>query len=90
VATATRRRSARRPARRRWPTVEALLAARLRSARPGAGRRAVILGWLACIGEAVEPRPPALDSWARERWAESRKEELRRQLDVIRVLRDGP
>src|SRR4051794_16118819 len=75
MEAATRRRArGRRATERRWPTAEALLASRLRSARPGGGRRAVILGWLGCIGEAVRPGPPALDSWARERWEELRKE----------------
>jgi hypothetical protein len=89
MTTWARRRTAGRTARR-WPTVEALLAARLRAASKGAGRRAVILGWLGCIGQKVEPRPPALDSPARDRWESARLGELHRQIDVLRILRPRP
>jgi hypothetical protein len=61
--------------------------ARLVRARPGLARRRIIVGLVAQIGEAVRAGAPALDHPARERWAELRKEELRRQLDLIRILR---
>jgi hypothetical protein len=91
METRARRRASERRAtrRRRWPAVEAPLAARLRHAGPGAGRRAVLLGWIACIGEPVRPGPPAADSRARERWEELRRAELHRQIDLIRILRGG-
>jgi hypothetical protein len=41
---------------------------------------------MACIGEAVPPAAPALDHPGRERWAELRKQELLRELDVVRAL----
>jgi hypothetical protein len=67
------------------------MAARLRHASPGAGRRAVLLGWIASLGEVVRPGPPAPGSWAYGRWTELRRAELHRQLDSVRVLRhDGP
>jgi hypothetical protein len=62
-------------------------AARLVSARPGPGRRRLVSILVAQIGEKVQPAAPALDHPGRERWAELRKQELLRQLDVIRILR---
>jgi hypothetical protein len=66
------------------------MAARLRSAAKGGRRRAVILGWLACLCERVEPRPPAVGSWAHDRWLEARRAELHRQIDLIAVFRERP
>jgi hypothetical protein len=62
-------------------------AARLRRAPPGEARRRIIAGLAACLFERVEPRPPALDSWAREKWELARRAELLRQIAVLRALR---
>jgi hypothetical protein len=64
----------------RWPTVEALLASRIRCARGPSGRRAVLERLIACIGEKVEPAAPALDHWSRDRWELARIAELHRQI----------
>jgi hypothetical protein len=61
----------------------------LRHASPGAGRRAVLLGWIACIGERALPASPAAGTEARDRFEERRKGEVHREIDLIRVLRAG-
>jgi hypothetical protein len=66
------------------------MAARIRSAAKGERRRAALLRMIATIGQRVEPRPPAVGSWAYDRWLEARRAELHRQIDLIAVFRPRP
>jgi hypothetical protein len=62
-------------------------AVRLVEARPGPGRRRIVSILVAQIGSRVPASPPAAGSEARWRWEDLRRAELRRQIDLISVLR---